>query len=145
MNTPSAPFVIRHRIRFSECDPAGIVFYPQYFVLFNDLMEQWVDALLPGGFHGWILERRLGLPTVRLEAEFVAVSRMGDDVELSLRPRRVGGKSLQLELACHGVTPDGALELRMEVLQTVVTTSLTTHAAIPIPDDLRAALAAGAS
>lgn len=28
-----------HRIRFSECDPAGIVFYPQYFVLFNDLLE----------------------------------------------------------------------------------------------------------
>ncbi|OPE27640.1 4-hydroxybenzoyl-CoA thioesterase, partial [Pseudomonas aeruginosa] len=23
-----------HRIRFSECDPAGIVFYPQYFVMF---------------------------------------------------------------------------------------------------------------
>ncbi len=36
-----------HRIRFSECDPAGIVFYPQYFVLFNDLLEAWVDQLLP--------------------------------------------------------------------------------------------------
>lgn len=42
-----------HRIRFSECDPAGIVFYPQYFVLFNDLLEAWVDQLLPGtGFAG---------------------------------------------------------------------------------------------
>ena len=36
-----------HRIRFSECDPAGIVFYPQYFVMFNDLMEAWIDSMTP--------------------------------------------------------------------------------------------------
>jgi 4-hydroxybenzoyl-CoA thioesterase len=32
-------FKCKHKIHFSECDPAGIVFYPQYFVLFNDLIE----------------------------------------------------------------------------------------------------------
>lgn len=137
----AAPFTRPHRIHFSECDPAGIVFYPQYFVLFNDLMELWIDALLPAGFRGWILERRLGLPTVRLEAEFRAVSRMGDDVELSLEPVHVGGKSLQLRLACHGTGAAGNRELRMQVLQTVVATSLQTHGAIPIPDDLRTAIA----
>ena len=141
----ATPFVRPHRIHFSECDPGGIVFYPQYFVLFNDLMEQWIDALLPSGFRGWVLDRRLGLPTVRLEAEFKAVSRMGDDVLLSLRPARIGGKSMQLQLACHGAGQDGnavANGLRMAVLQTVVTTSLDSHAAIPIPDDLRAAITA---
>jgi 4-hydroxybenzoyl-CoA thioesterase len=142
MNTA---FVRPHRIHFSECDPAGIVFYPQYFVLFNDLLEQWIDSLLPGGFRGWILERRLGLPTVRLEADFKAVSRMGDDVALSLLPLHLGGKSMQLQLACHAAGPDGASVLRMQVLQTVVTTSLATHAAVPIPDDLRTAITAGAS
>ena len=28
-------------IRFHHCDPAGIIFYPQYFVLFNELIEDW--------------------------------------------------------------------------------------------------------
>ena len=52
-----------HRIRFSECDPAGIVFYPQYFVMFNDLLEAWVDQLLPEvGFAGYIGTLRQGLP-----------------------------------------------------------------------------------
>ena len=26
-------------IRFHHCDPAGIIFYPQYFILFNELVE----------------------------------------------------------------------------------------------------------
>jgi len=125
-----------HRIRFSECDPAGIVFYPQYFVLFNDLLEAWIDALLPGGFHGYIVERRQGLPTVKLEAEFKGISRMGDDVELTLDVAEIGSRSLVLRLACRGL--DGAL--RMQVTQTIVTTSLVTHKAIAIPDELRAAL-----
>lgn len=134
------PFQRPHRIRFSECDPAGIVFYPQYFVLFNDLLEAWVDALLPdGGFAGLIGARRTGLPTVRLEADFQAVSRMGDAVQFSLQVQRLGGKSITLALACHG--DDGSP--RMRLLQTLVTTSLLTHAAIPVPDDLRAAIAAG--
>ncbi|MDZ5461469.1 acyl-CoA thioesterase [Azohydromonas lata] len=125
-----------HRIRFSECDPAGIVFYPQYFVLFNDLLEAWMDALLPEGFAGYVLECRWGLPTVRLEAEFKAISRMGDDVELVLDVEHIGTRSMVLQLRCQG--RDG--QLRMQVKQTVVTTSLVTHAAIPIPDELRAAL-----
>jgi len=134
-------FQIAHRIRFSECDPAGIVFYPQYFVLFNDLLEAWVDSLVPGGFAGFIGERRYGLPTVHLEAEFKAISRMGDDVTLSLEVIRLGGKSLTLALAC--IAKDG--QIRMSVKQTVVTTSLESHTAIAIPEELRLALEEPAS
>ena len=131
-----------HRIHFSECDPAGIVFYPQYFVLFNDLLEEWIDELLPEiGFAGYIGKLRLGLPTVHLEADFRSVSRMGDDVVLSLEVVRVGGRSLTLSLACTGL--DGVL--RMRVTQVVVSTSLETHRAIELPAMLREAFEAGAS
>ncbi|RDV00387.1 acyl-CoA thioesterase [Trinickia dinghuensis] len=126
----------RHRIRFAECDPAGIVFYPQYFVMFNNLMEAWIDGLLPGGFAGYIGKHRFGLPTVRLEADFRSISRMGDDVELSLEVIRLGGKSLTLSLSCMG----GDGEVRMSVTQVVVSTSLDTHQAIDIPAMLREAL-----
>ena len=133
-----AVFTRPHRIHFSECDPAGIVFYPQYFVLFNDLMEAWVDSLLPDGFAGLIGTRRVGLPTVRLEVDFKAVSRMGDDVTLRLQVQRVGSASITLRLSCEGT--DGSL--RMQALQTVVCTSLETHRAIEVPADLRAAIGA---
>lgn len=129
-------YTSEHRIRFSECDPAGIVFYPQYFVLFNDLLEQWVDSLLPEGFHGVIAQRKVGMPTVSLQADFRSISQMGDDVVLSIGVKKLGSRSIQLQLQCIG--KDGIL--RMEVQQVIVTTSLVTHQAIEIPEDLRTAM-----
>lgn len=129
-------FAKTRRIRFSDCDPAGIVFYPQYFVLFNDLLEEWVDGLYEGGFAGYILHHRFGMPTVRLEAEFKSVSRMGDEVLLSLEATRIGTRSFDLLWRCTGTGG----ELRMSFKQTLVTTSLDTHKSIAIPQQLREGL-----
>ena len=38
-------------IRFQHCDPAGIVFYPQYFVLFHELIEDWFNDGAADGFN----------------------------------------------------------------------------------------------
>ena len=124
-------------IRFSECDPAGIVFYPQYFVMFNDVLEAWFSDELGVGFDTLVVERRIGVPTVRLEVDFSAVSRMGDEVVLSLAIERLGRRSLTLALRCE--SREG--ELRMAARQVLVTTSLDTHQAIDIPADIRAAIA----
>jgi 4-hydroxybenzoyl-CoA thioesterase len=92
-------FRAERRIRFSDCDPAGIVFYPQYFVLFNGVMEDWVDAL-GVGFADLVTRRRIGLPSVRIEADFQAVSRVGDAVHLLLEVERLGSRSLTLDWRC---------------------------------------------
>lgn len=125
------------RIRFSDCDPAGIVFYPQYFVLFNDLLDEWIDSVWDGGFVDFIVHRRHGLPTVRMDAEFNSISRMGDDVVLTLNVTRIGKRSFDLALDCKGAV-DG--RLRMKARQTIVSTSLETHESTPIPPQLREAL-----
>ena len=130
-------FQAQRRIRFSDCDPAGIVFYPQYFVMFNGLVEDWVSDALGVGYHRLVAERRVGLPTVRLEADFKAVSRLGDMVTLSLDVERLGQRSLTLALRCTG---QGGDDLRMGLRQVIVTTSLETHRAIDIPADLRSAI-----
>ena len=135
-------FQRERQIRFSDCDPAGIVFYPQYFVMLNGLVEDWVDDALGIGYRNLVIERRVGLPTVRLEADFRAVSHMGDRVVLSLAVERLGGRSITLRLRCAG--PAGAKDdTRMELRQVLVTTSLATHRAIDIPPDLRAAITRG--
>jgi len=130
-------FSVERRIRFSDCDPAGIVFYPQYFVMFNGLVEDWITEGLGIPYHELVVERRVGLPTVRLEADFKAVSRLGDPVTLSLDVERLGNRSLTLGLRCTG---RGGDDLRMSMRQVIVTTSLDTHKAIEIPGDLRAAI-----
>ena len=131
-------FMTERRIRFSDCDPAGIVFYPQYFVMFNGLVEDWITDALGIRYHHLVMARQVGLPTVRLEADFKAVSRLGDAVCLALDVERLGTRSLTLALRCSG---QGADDLRMGMRQVIVTTSLATHRAIEIPADLRAAIA----
>ncbi|HET7834298.1 MAG TPA: thioesterase family protein [Variovorax sp.] len=134
----SAAFRRERLIRFSDCDPAGIVFYPQYFVMFNGLVEDWVNAM-GVGYQRLIVEQRIGLPTVRVEADFRAVSRFGDSVTLALVVERLGTRSLTLALQCVGA--DG--ELRMQMRQVLVTTSLETHRALEIPAALRDAILRG--
>ena len=134
---PQSEFQRARMIRFSDCDPAGIVFYPQYFVMLNGLVEDWVSEGLGIGYHALIAERRIGLPTVRLEADFRAVSRMGDHVALGLSVERLGSRSMALALRCFDPASG---ELRMQVKQVLVTTSLESHRAVEIPHDLRAAI-----
>ena len=138
---PQSEFQRARMIRFSDCDPAGIVFYPQYFIMLNGLVEDWVSEGLGIGYHALIAERRIGLPTVRLEADFRAVSRMGDQVMLGLAVERLGSRSMTLVLRCFDPASG---ELRMQVRQVLVTTSLESHRAVEIPQDLRTAILRGA-
>jgi 4-hydroxybenzoyl-CoA thioesterase len=132
-----ATFSRERLIRFSDCDPAGIVFYPQYFVMFNGLVEDWVEEGLGIGFRRLVIERGIGLPTVRLEADFRAVSKMGDRVMLSLAVERLGSRSITLSSRCTGAA-DG--QLRMQMRQVLVSTSLQSHQAVEVPADMRAAI-----
>ncbi len=129
------PFERQLRIRFAHCDPAGIVFFPQYLVMINNLVEDWVTECLGVPYAELLGRRRTGMPTVSLQCEFTAISRMGEDVKLGLSVERLGGKSLTLQLGCrHGD------EQRMSVRQVLVFTSLDTHRAVDVPADLRAAI-----
>jgi len=129
------PFERQLRIRFAQCDPAGIVFFPQYLVMINNLVEDWVTECLGVPYAELLGRRRTGMPTVSLQCEFTAISRMGEDVKLGLSVERLGGKSLTLQLGCrHGD------EQRMSVRQVLVFTSLDTHRAVDVPADLRAAI-----
>ena len=118
-------------VRFSHCDPAGIVFFPQYLVLFHQHVEDWFNQCLEINYADFISRRRCGIPTVKLECEFKAPSRMGEQVTLSLGVASIGRSSLNLELACRAGD-----QVRVTARQTLVITSLDTDRAIPIPEDL---------
>lgn len=135
MDTTTPRFERRLRIRFSHCDPAGIVFYPQYFVLFVGLIEDWVTEGLGISYAELLGARRVGLPTVNMQCDFKAICRMGDEVSLGLQLQHVGRTSLRLLLDCRR-----GEQLCVSATNTLVCTDLETHRSIPLPDDLRAAL-----
>ena len=129
-------FVATRRVRFADCDPAGIVFFPQYLVMLNTLVEQWFDEGLQLPYAGLIGRRRTGLPTVRLECDFTAISRHGELLTQRLAVEKLGRSSLELH---HEFS--GGDELRLRARQVLVCTSLDTHRPQPLPGDLRRALA----
>ena len=136
---PAAPMAWERprRIHFADCDPAGIVYFPQYLVMFNVLVEDFVTEALGISYAALITDRRIGLPIVSLGCEFSAVSRLGDEVMLGVSVEHIGGASLTLQFGCRA-----GPEWRVRSRQVLVTTDLATHRARPIPTDLREALAA---
>jgi len=122
-------------VRFGHCDPAGIVFYPRYFEMLNALVEDWFTQGLGVDYAQLLGPRRVGMPSVRLVADFKRVSRMGDLLTQNIRITRLGRTSLALAISF-----DGSDGLRVAFEQVLVCTSLDTHQPAPFPDDLRAAL-----
>ena len=122
-------------VRFAHCDPAGIIFFPQYLVLFNGLVEDWFNEGLGIGYAHFIGERRCGLPIVKLDCEFKAPSKMGERLTLALSVTRIGNSSIALRLSASA-----GGQLRVVSNQVLVTTSLDTNRSIPVPDDLRSLL-----
>ena len=134
-------FTTQRTVRFADCDPAGIVFYPQYMVMLNTLAEVWFDEALKIPYAALIGERRTGLPTVRLEVDFTAISRHGEQLVLSVEIEKLGRSSLTIAAEFRSVAGSVAgSELRLRARQVLVCTSLVTHKAQPLPDDVRAAL-----
>lgn len=122
-------------IRFSHCDPAGIVYFARYFDLLNGVVEDWFCQELQIDYHEMIGPRRIGLGYVSARADFARPGFMGDELECAVVVHRIGRSSLTLHIhVSRGSDPVLLAQL------VIVTTSLETHQSIPLPDDLRAAL-----
>ena len=101
----SAVFVLPVQLRWGECDPAGIIFYPTYFL--------WFDAA------AWNMFAQVGYPAKRMRSEHLAMPRVAagcefkhpaeqeDRAEVRSRVARWGGKSFVL--AHDVVRVDGTL------------------------------------
>jgi 4-hydroxybenzoyl-CoA thioesterase len=101
-------------------------------VMLNTLHERWFGEALGVPYADYIGKRRLGVPTLRLECDFTAITRHGDRLRQRLWLAKLGRTSLDLvaEFDCAG-------ELRARFRQVLVCTSLETHRPQAIPDDLR--------
>jgi 4-hydroxybenzoyl-CoA thioesterase len=120
-------------IRFRHCDPAGIVFFPRYMEMFNDLVEDWCRDELGVSFDEIHLKRGWGIPTVHLDVDFLAPSVLGERLSATLTVNRLGASSFGVHIVLCG--PDGAERVRGNSVLVLI--DAATKRAAPIPDDLR--------
>jgi len=128
-------FTTERRVRFADCDAAGIVFFPRYFEMLNGVVEDWFAGPLGLSFRDLHLERHASVPTAAVEARFMIPSRLEDDLTFALTVTRLGGASCALR---HRISSGG--ELRFEATQTIVLVGASLKPE-PWPDALRARIA----
>jgi 4-hydroxybenzoyl-CoA thioesterase len=123
-------------LRFHHCDPAGIVFYPEYFVLFNELVEDWFNEGLGIDFASYHMDQRLGVPAVHVDCDFIKPSAIGEMLHLRLGVKKIGRSSLTL---CIEGWVDEEVRARSTLI--VVQASLDTRKSVPFSPELRENLA----
>ncbi len=128
-------FTVERRVRFADCDAAGIVFYPRYFEMLNGVVEDWFAGPLGASFRELHLERHVSVPTAAVEARFIAPSRLEDQLTFSLTVTRLGVASCGLR---HRIASGG--QTRFEATQTIVHVGPSLKPE-PWPEALRARIA----
>jgi acyl-CoA thioester hydrolase len=116
------PFVHRELVRFRDCDPMGHVNNAVY----STYLEQARIGVL-GGLTEFIL--------ARVEIDFRAELRAGEEIEVRTRCGRVGTKSFDLE---HELRTDGRVVA--EARSVLVSYDYELGASIEVPAELRARL-----
>ncbi|HKG12343.1 MAG TPA: acyl-CoA thioesterase, partial [Pyrinomonadaceae bacterium] len=91
------PFSTLITVRFGDCDPAGLVYYPVLFHYCHAAMEEFFAARCGVSYARVLSERRLGFPTVNVRAEFFAPFVYGDEASVEVWASRVGRTSVTFE------------------------------------------------
>lgn len=125
-------FETRLKVRFADVDPAGIVFYPRYFEMLNAAVEDWFGQALGADFARLHLEQRIGVPTVKLECDFLSPSRLGDELSIFLQPIRLGRSSCAISYRVVGQDTE-----RLVASAVLVCMDLDAQKSIPWPQDIR--------
>ncbi|WP_234283520.1 MULTISPECIES: acyl-CoA thioesterase [Halomonadaceae] len=124
-------YTTQRKVRFEHCDPAGIVFYPRYFEMINATVEDWFEEVVQSGFNQLVASGR-SVPTVAIETQFHAPSRLGENLAFHLVPLHAGRTSLKLE-----ITATSKEQNRLTCQVTVVLIDLTTGRPLPWPETMR--------
>ena len=85
-------FSKQEKIRFKHVDYAGIVFYPRFLEMLNDLVEDWFEEALDRPFSK--IHETNGIPTVDLKVQFKKAARLGEILTKNLWVIRLGGSSI---------------------------------------------------
>lgn len=131
-----SPFVVRRTVRWSDCDPAGVVFtgrYTEYLLgavaLFQDCMGGYARESL-GEQHG------VDTPCKGLSFEFIGTLWPGDVIDLHCTVGEIRRRSY--DIVCTATRPDGSPVFK--AMFSPICVRRDARIGTPIPPSLRAVL-----
>ncbi len=104
----------RQKIRYSDCDPQGIVFNGNYARYWDDALTDWFEE---AGFGGEQLGGSgVDIVTARAEMDFKASAGLGDVLETSLAVERFGNTSMTVSFTTRRLSDGTVVTEGREVL-----------------------------
>jgi 4-hydroxybenzoyl-CoA thioesterase len=95
------------RIEWGDCDPAGIVYYPRYFAIFDACTSALIERALGMTKHDYLKAYDFsGHPLVNAHSRFIIPTRFGDDVTIESTVAEFRSSSFDVR---HRLRKNGAL------------------------------------
>lgn len=130
------PHVFRRKVAFDEIDAAGFAYFPKVVALAHESLERLLEDARPGGYAGWVIGDRIGLPCVHVAADFSAPLRFGDEIVVTTRVARFGTTSVTFDVRV--TRGDGVPCAKIDYV--VACAELHGPSKRPLPPELRDAL-----
>jgi 4-hydroxybenzoyl-CoA thioesterase len=127
----------RIRVEWAHCDPADIVFYPQYFAWFDTCTTHLFESV---GLHPRTFFADFGVkgfPLLEASAKFYVTSGFGDEIDAESAVMEWRDKAFMMS---HRFTRDGALLLEGTETRIFVVPhpdDPTRIKSVPIPDEVK--------
>jgi 4-hydroxybenzoyl-CoA thioesterase len=122
------------KVRFSDIDHAGIVYYPRIIHYFHLAFEEFFGECAGTHYARVLDDWKVGFPAVAANVEFRKPLAYGDTVDVEVSIDRVGNSSL---VTRYRVRKQGPGEIVAEGTVTTVTVDMDSFRSCPLPDRLR--------
>lgn len=123
------------KIRYSDCDPQGIVFNGNYARYWDDALTDWFEEL---GFGGPQLGGAgVDVVTARIEMDLRASATLGDTLATTVEVERFGNTSMTLTFETRRSSDERLVTDGREV---IVFVDPETFGPVPLPESVRAGL-----
>lgn len=119
-------------VHTADCDPAGIVFYPQFLVMTDGMKDDWFARGLGHSRLELLSRRRLHVEPENVSCEFSLPVRMGETLNFELSVQEISDASVRIRIVGKRHTVE-----HLSITQTFSFVSLDTRRVVPVPQDLR--------
>lgn len=134
-------FTKQEKIRFKHTDFAGIVFYPRFLEMLNDLVEDWFEEALERPFskmHDPDQEQSNGIPTVDLKVQFKNAARIGEVLTKKLWVKELKSSSVICGFQFTNETEKTVLEGEVTLVNVAISKDRSTIKAATFNEEIKA-------
>jgi len=132
------PFVVRRRVRWSECDPAGVVYTGKFVDYLLAAVNLFYGNLVESDYRSFLKEVGVGTPCRGLEMDFRGALWPEDEFMIRVRVREIRRASFDMQVDAY---QDSGREIFVGRFTGICIPGDGERKRVAIPEALRAALA----